>query len=234
MRNVRDFKDSSFLSEDIWLTEISPESSVDFYDKVNQKFNDNPNLALPIYINSPGGDVVAMFSIMDHMDAIRSIAPPTFYFVTIVMGEACSAAADILAHGDFRIALPKASIMIHQSSAGAAGHIEDLKITVKEQERLNDLAAKIFVENVGLPGGVSAYKKLAARDKYMTPKEALELGVIDAVGFPRFEKIEFVRTIIQNQRLDRSQDIEKFLHVDDNDAAQEEQKPKRKRKVKDE
>lgn len=224
-----------FEPDEIWITEITVDNAIEFCEKIKRRFNENPQIPIPIYINSPGGDVSAMFTMMHAMDSIRAIAPPNFYFITIVTGEACSAAADILAHGDIRIALPYSTIMIHQTSGGAAGHIEDLKSSIKEHDRINDLSAKIFVHNTNIPGGVSGYKKIAARDKYLSPEEAKDLGIVDHVGRVNFELVQVLRVMITDSSpANKNPDAAKFVQLIENETVEQTEKPKRKRKVKEE
>jgi len=136
---------------------------------------DDPEKDITIYINSLGGDVVACLAIYD---VINYIKPDVS---TVCVGEAASAAAFILAAGvkGKRFALKNARIMLHQVSGGADGHIEDLKRTVREADRLNDIMLQEWSIMAGK--AVRQIKKDLDRDYYMNSDEAKKYGVIDGI-----------------------------------------------------
>ena len=128
-----------------------------------------------MYINSPGGLVSAELAIFDTMNYIKPDVS------TICVGQAASAAACILASGakGKRYALKNSRIMLHQVSSGSRGHIEDMKIALKESDFLNNL----MIEELSRITGHSKkkIKKDLDRDKYMGAEEAKEYGIIDDV-----------------------------------------------------
>ena len=136
---------------------------------------DNPERDINIYINSPGGSVQAGLAIYDTMQFLN--AP----VVTTCMGMAASMGAFLLAAGSpgKRRALPNARIMIHQPSGGSYGTAADIEIQAKEilhaRERLNSLLAS----HTGQP--IETIADDVDRDRFMSPEEALEYGIIDAV-----------------------------------------------------
>ena len=136
---------------------------------------DNPERDINIYINSPGGSVQAGLAIYDTMQFLN--AP----VVTTCMGMAASMGAFLLAAGSpgKRRALPNARIMIHQPSGGSYGTAADIEIQAKEilhaRERLNSLLAS----HTGQP--IETIAEDVDRDRFMSPEEALEYGIIDAV-----------------------------------------------------
>src|SRR5215831_3741502 len=83
---------------------------------------------ISLYINSPGGDMTALFAIHDTM---QFIAPDV---ATICVGQAASAAAVLLAAGakGKRAALPNARVLIHQPHGGVQGQSTDLELAVTE------------------------------------------------------------------------------------------------------
>lgn len=167
----------------IWVTEFNTEAAIDFHEKVFEKLAQDSKNPLVIYINSPGGHVAALISMMDTMDCARSQASKDFYFITIVYGEACSCAAYLLAHGDLRVATPKSTIMFHQVSGGALGHVKDMEIEIDFTKKLNTQLMEIFLADTGFKGGVEQFKKFIERDRYLNPEQAKELGIIDEIGF---------------------------------------------------
>lgn len=135
----------------------------------------DPDKDISLYINSPGGSVTSGFAIYDTMQYIKCDVS------TICMGLAASMGAFLLSSGTNgkRYALPNSEIMIHQPSGGAQGQASDIKIVadhiLKTRENLN----RILAENTGQP-----LEKIAIdteRDNFMSPKEALEYGLIDKV-----------------------------------------------------
>jgi ATP-dependent Clp protease protease subunit len=137
--------------------------------------SEDPDKDINLYINSPGGSVVAGMAIYDTMQYIKCDVS------TICMGMAASMGAFLLAGGakGKRMALPNAEIMIHQPSGGAQGQATDIEIVsnhiIKTKRKLNT----ILSENTGQP-----YEKIAAdteRDNYMSAQEAMEYGLIDSV-----------------------------------------------------
>jgi ATP-dependent Clp protease protease subunit len=139
---------------------------------------ENPERDINIYINSPGGSVYAGLAIYD---TIQYLTAPVS---TICMGMAASMGAFLLAAGTKgkRSALPNSRIMIHQPSGGSQGTAADVEIQAKEilyaRQRLNELLAK----HTGQP--VDRVEEDVDRDRYMSPDEALEYGLIDRIIHP--------------------------------------------------
>ncbi len=134
---------------------------------------ENAEKDINIYINCPGGSVYAGLAIYDTMQFLN--APVS----TICMGMAASMGAVLLAAGTSgkRSALPNSRLMIHQPSTGAQGTASDIEIQAKEilyaRERLNSILA--------LHTGQSL-ERIAEdvdRDRFMSPHEAVEYGLID-------------------------------------------------------
>jgi ATP-dependent Clp protease protease subunit len=145
---------------------------------------ENPDRDINIYINSPGGSVYAGLAIYDTMQYLT--AP----VATICMGMAASMGAFLLAAGTQgkRSALPNSRILIHQPSGGSQGSAADVEIQAKEilhaRERLNELLARHTGQSV---------EKIAAdvdRDRYMSPGEAQDYGLIDKIIEPGHEPSE--------------------------------------------
>jgi ATP-dependent Clp protease protease subunit len=128
-----------------------------------------------LYINSPGGVVTSALSIFDTMNYVKCDIS------TLCMGQACSAASLLLSSGQKgkRSALPNSRIMIHQPSAGTQGQVTDMEIQLKEfvnvKKKLND----IYSKNTGQP--IKVIEESMERDRYMSPNEALDFGLIDKV-----------------------------------------------------
>ena len=136
---------------------------------------DNPEKDISIYINCPGGSVYSGLAIYDTIQFLKSPVS------TICMGMAASMGAFLLAAGEKgkRYALPNSRIMIHQPSGGSQGTAADIEIQAKEilyaRERLNSILA----EHTGQP--IDKIAEDVDRDRFMSPQEALDYGIIDRI-----------------------------------------------------
>jgi len=137
--------------------------------------NDSEDKEIHLYINSPGGDITALFAIYDTMKFVKP-DKSTFCF-----GQAASAAAVLLAGGTKgkRFALPHARILIHQPYGGAAGQATDIELQAKEILRMRDLLNQVLAVDTGQP--VEKVAKDTDRDFIMSAEEAKGYGIIDDV-----------------------------------------------------
>ena len=137
--------------------------------------SENPDKDINLYINSPGGDINALFAIYDTMTYIKPD------ITTICYGQAASAAAVLLAAGTpgKRLALPHSRILIHQPYAGAQGQVSDLEIASREIQRLKESLEQLLASHTGQP--IEKIREDTDRDYVMTADEAKEYGIIDEV-----------------------------------------------------
>jgi ATP-dependent Clp protease protease subunit len=137
----------------------------------------DPDRDITMYINSPGGSFTAMTAIYDTMQYIRP------QIQTVVLGQAASAAAVLLAAGapGKRLALPNSRVLIHQPSAGESGRgqASDIEIQAKEIMRLREWLEGTLSKHS--KRSVSEVKSDLDRDKILIASEALEYGLIDQV-----------------------------------------------------
>lgn len=140
-----------------------------------------PDKEISIYINSPGGSITALLAIYDAMQYVRPD------IATLVMGQAASAAAVILAAGTKgkRRALPHARVLIHQPSGGAGGQAVDIEIQAREILRYRRLLDEILAMHTGQE--VERVSKDTDRDFIMTAEEAKAYGIIDEIITSRKE-----------------------------------------------
>jgi ATP-dependent Clp protease, protease subunit len=136
---------------------------------------EDPDKDISLYVNSPGGDITALFAIYDTMKFVKPDVS-TFCF-----GQAASAAAVLLAAGAHgkRFALPHARILLHQPWGGAAGQASDIELQAKEIIRMRDLLNSMLSGDTG-----QAVDKIARdtdRDFVITAAEAVNYGLIDEV-----------------------------------------------------
>jgi ATP-dependent Clp protease protease subunit len=136
---------------------------------------DNPDKAISLYINSPGGSVTAGMAIYDTMQFIKPDV------MTIVMGQAASMGSLLASAGakGQRYILPNARHMIHQPLGGASGQATDVEIQARELLRWKKVLTDIYVTHTG-----RSYDTLRAdmeRDNFMTAEEAVAYGLADKV-----------------------------------------------------
>jgi ATP-dependent Clp protease, protease subunit len=134
---------------------------------------ENPTKDIAFYINSPGGVVTSGLAIYDTMQYIRSPVS------TVCIGQAASMGSLLLCAGAAgkRFALPNANIMIHQPSGGFQGQASDIEIQAREILRLRARLNEIYVKHTGQP--LDVVSSAVERDRFMTPLEAKEFGLID-------------------------------------------------------
>jgi len=140
---------------------------------------EDPTREISLYVNSPGGDMVALFGIIDTMNFIG--APVS----TICIGQAASAAAIILAAGEKgrRFVLPNARVLLHQPHGGAQGQSTDIEIQVREMVELRNRMVEVLAEATG-----QTRERLAVdldRDFILRGADAVGYGVVDEVLSPR-------------------------------------------------
>jgi len=137
--------------------------------------SEDPEKDINLYINSPGGDITALFAIYDTMKFVKNDIS------TFCYGQAASAAAVILAGGTKgkRYALPHARILIHQPYGGAAGQAADIEIQAKEIMRMRDLLNEMLSMDSGQ--SVERVANDTDRDFIMSAAEAHTYGIIDEV-----------------------------------------------------
>lgn len=135
----------------------------------------DPDKDIMMYINSPGGSVVAGMAIYDTMNYIKCDVN------TICVGLAASMAAILLSSGakGKRFALPNSEVMIHQPLGGFQGQASDIKIhadhIIKTRKTLN----KILADNSGM--SIDTIEKDTDRDNFMSAEEAKKYGLIDKI-----------------------------------------------------
>jgi len=139
---------------------------------------EDPDRDIFLYINSPGGVVYSSLAIYDTMRHLR--APVS----TFCVGMAASMAAVLVAAGQEgkRAALPNSRIMIHQPSSGAQGTAADIEIAAKEILHIRERLNEILAFHTGQP--LERIADDVDRDRFMSPLEAKEYGIIDRVLEP--------------------------------------------------
>ena len=144
--------------------------------------SENPDKDIHLYINSPGGVVTAGLSVYDTMQFIKPDVS------TMCIGQAASMGAFLLGGGakGKRYCLPNSRVMIHQPSGGAQGQASDIDIHAREILDLRERLNRLMAEHTGQP--LAVIQRDTERDRFMSPEQSLEYGLIDQVVANRGSK----------------------------------------------
>ena len=137
--------------------------------------SEDPKKEIYFYINSPGGLVTSGLGIFDTMQYIKPEVS------TLCIGQASSMGSFLLSAGEKgkRFSLPNSRIMVHQPSAGFQGQATDIEIHANEILSLKKRLNEIYAKNTGRSS--EEINKALERDKFMSPNEAKDFGLIDQV-----------------------------------------------------
>jgi ATP-dependent Clp protease protease subunit len=144
--------------------------------------SEEPEKDISLYINSPGGDMTALFAVYDTMQHIGADV------ATTCVGQAASAAAVLLAAGapGKRFTLPNSRVLIHQPHGGAQGQSVDIEIQVREMVIMRDRMVDILADHTG-----QSRDRIVTdidRDYILRGKDAVAYGLVDEVVSPRHLK----------------------------------------------
>jgi len=168
-------------SDEIWVTDFTQESSLEFREKVLAKAKLSPTEPIVIRINSYGGFVDALALMLSTMDEVPN------RFVTVAQGCAISCGAILLSHGDLRFCDRFSRVMIHNISTGSWGDAYALKSDSDEALRLNRRFIGLLAQNCG-----TTYDKIqhsikdavGSKEIWLNAEDALKFGIVDKVGVP--------------------------------------------------
>lgn len=136
---------------------------------------ENPKGDIRLYVNSPGGDLLAGLAIYDTIQYVSADIE------TVCLGQAASAGALVLMAGTSgkRLALPNSRIMIHQPLGGAQGQASDIERRAKEVMDLKARVEALFAQHCGQ--SVETMQASMDRDTFLSAEEARDFGLIDRV-----------------------------------------------------
>jgi ATP-dependent Clp protease protease subunit len=136
---------------------------------------EDPDKDIAMYINCPGGVVYSGLAIYDTMQFIKPDV------ATVCCGVAMSMGSLLLAGGaeGKRSALPNGRVLIHQPHGGFQGQSTDIEIHAREALALRRRMEEIYAEHTGRP--VEEISDAIERDRFFTPTEARDFGLIDRV-----------------------------------------------------
>jgi len=140
-------------------------------------FSDSEDAEKPMYmyVNSPGGSVIAGLALYD---TIQHISSPV---ITCNVGMAASMASFILGAGERgkRIALPHSRVMIHQPMGGSEGQAEDIRVEAEQILKIKGTLVTMYAQMTGQTR--EQIIKDLDRDNYMSAQQALDYGLIDRI-----------------------------------------------------
>lgn len=137
---------------------------------------DDPHSDICLYINSPGGSVLAGFAIYDTMQLIPNDV------ATVAVGFAASMGQVLLCAGapGKRFALPNAQVVMHEGSAGLFGAAADVEIQAANLQRTLDRLRRLIAHHTGHT--IEQVTEDVGRDRWFDAEAAREYGFVDSVA----------------------------------------------------
>jgi len=169
----------------LWVHEFNTESATEFIQNL-QKLDASPLVSVIIIrVDSYGGEIYALLSMLEAIDQCET---PIY---TVCSGKAMSAGAVLLAAGDKRFIGKYSTVMIHQASSDASGTNAQVQVDAAETQRLQEILLTLLAKfcSTTKPALKQLIKDKVGADIYLTPRQALDLGIVDAIGLPKIKKV---------------------------------------------
>lgn len=174
--------------KEVWVRDFTEEAAKKFRDEVYAHFQKDKTYPVLINIDSYGGKVDSLAVMIETIDELRI---SKCKFITCCTGKAMSCGAILLSHGDIRFCSPMSRVMVHEVSAGAIGTVTEIVARVEQIKELNDRWIGLLAKNCKVPNGLdglmSMIKEKDGHDIYLNAQQALDFGIVDHVGWPKFE-----------------------------------------------
>lgn len=191
---------------DIWVNSFDEESAKKFKEAIIDISRADPERPIVIYVDSYGGYVDALATMIEAMDSVPNI------LITACVGKAMSSGAVLLSHGDIRFCGKHSRVMIHEISSGTSGNVHDMHEDMEEAKRMNRYFMGLLAKNCGY----SSYEDLReilkrrdGRDLYMDAKEAQKFGIVDFVGLPSVQtKIIYEIGLVEDKPRNKLVDLD--------------------------
>jgi len=178
----------------VYVTNFDDVSAKQF-DEDLQKAKATGQPVIPVVIDSYGGSV---YSLLSMVDSIHTIGVPV---ATIAKGKAMSAGALLLSCGaeGMRFATPNSTILIHDVSSMVGGKAGDIAVEAAEVERLNKLLFTMLAKNSGKPDDyfTNLIFSKGRTDVYFTPEDALRHNLINKIGDPQLKTKVVLTTTLE-------------------------------------
>lgn len=169
-----------FLFEAIQSTDFTSEDSgagVSYLIRALRVLDEISSHPIILYINSPGGDILAGMALIQTMRDLRS---PVH---TFVVGQAASMAGIVAVAGAKRFAYPCARWLLHRGKGGAEGDHEDILIQAKELKIIDSYADQVLLNFTKIKP--DQLEELQRKDFWLGAKEAIHYGIVDQIVTPR-------------------------------------------------
>lgn len=157
--------------------------AVNFFFERMTHFEEKNVDKVTVIINSHGGHVSSLKSILDYM------YNSPIHIVTVASGMVASCGICLVMAGDTRLAFPDATFMSHEFSTLSMGKLHELKADRKAQDDMNKFFLKHYATHTGLSEPDIKAHLLNQSDVWMTSKEAVKMGIIDHIIEPRVKPI---------------------------------------------
>jgi ATP-dependent Clp protease protease subunit len=214
---------------EIYVSRFTEESAKDFRRKLKYRSAKDPNVPIDIYIDSYGGYVDSLNSMLAAMNEVPN------QIVTVCVGKAMSCGAVLLAAGDHRFCDPMARILVHEISGGAIGHNDDIQTDARESARLNKQMMEFLAMrcNKSYNDIKRIMKDEDARDLYLTAEQAKEFGLVDYIGLPQIIPITMysIEPMEPKQYTDTEQGTQEALDILESFSGRKTKKKTTKKKV---
>ena len=182
---IKKIDDLIDLPQSITVNKFNDESAKLFREQFYKAVNTGQKV-IPIIIDSYGGEV---YSVLSMAETLRSVSDVKIATIATGKSMSCGAILFSFGHEDLRFIAPYATLMIHDVSSGAWGKIEELKVSVRETERLNDFVYRLMAKNVGKEEDY--FLKLVAENKqadvYLNAETAKQHNLANHIRIPSFK-----------------------------------------------
>lgn len=188
-------------TREIWVHDFTEKAAQRFRARVLKIAENDPNQLIPVYIDSYGGYVDALATMIETMNEVDN------RFITICSGKAMSCGAILFSHGDIRYVGDYSRIMIHNVSKMSWGDCYSLKAASDEAMRLNNVFMGLLAENCDITLDELQKRIRDATDSkeiWLSPNDAKEFGIADFVGTPNVQPVLYwqVETKLPKGRLE--------------------------------
>lgn len=177
----------------IYVNSFTEESAKNFYNEFN-KASKSKQQIIPILIDSYGGAVDALVSMMDIVES------STIPVATICLGKAMSAGAFLLSCGKegMRYIAPSARVMIHHITSFSWDKFPEMKVKVEETERLQELIFRKMARNCGKNSGyfLDELKVRGNTDWYLSPEECLKHNIVNHIKIPQLKTEISIKNVL--------------------------------------
>jgi ATP-dependent Clp protease protease subunit len=169
---------------EIWVREFKDEAAHKFREQILMFIDRYGEQAtIPIYVDSYGGYVDSLAMMLETMDSVPN------RFITVASGKAMSCGAILLSHGDIRWCGPLSRVMIHNIHGGVHGDAYEKLEAAEETMRMQKLFMSLLAKNCNMTYAQleKAIKETTSgKEIWLGAKEAVNFGIADHVGCPRF------------------------------------------------